>query len=70
MLLTHIQTRILQPGLAQLLDPAPPRPTRLRTAARAYQNALDHLAREAELAHDHEHDSINPTLSALVVRRF
>src|SRR4051812_22214995 len=50
MLLTHVQTRILQPGLAQLLDPAPPRPTRLRIAARAYQNALDHLAREAELA--------------------
>jgi hypothetical protein len=50
MLLTHVQTRILQPGLAQLLDPAPPRPTRLRAAARAYQNALDQLAGEAEPA--------------------
>jgi hypothetical protein len=50
MLLTHVQTRILQPGLAQLLDPAPPGPTRLRAAARAYQNALDQLTGEAELA--------------------
>jgi hypothetical protein len=49
-LLTHVQTRLLQPGLAQLLDPAPPRPTRLRTAARAYQDALDQLVQEAELA--------------------
>jgi hypothetical protein len=36
MLLTHVQTRILHPGLAQLLDPNPPRVTRLRTTARAY----------------------------------
>lgn len=50
MLLTHVQTRVLQPGLAQLLDPAPPRPTRLRTAARAYQDALDQFAQEAQLA--------------------
>jgi hypothetical protein len=33
MLITYRQTRILQPGLAQLTDPAPPRPTALRTAA-------------------------------------
>src|SRR4051794_5890461 len=50
MLLTHVQTRILQPGLAQLLDPAPPRTTRLRTAARAYQDAVDEFVQEAELA--------------------
>src|SRR3954451_10995904 len=50
MLLTHVQTRILQPGLAQLLDPAPPRPTPLRSAARAYQDALDQLTGETELA--------------------
>jgi hypothetical protein len=50
MLLTHVQTRILQPGLAQLLDPNPARPTRLRTAAHAYQDALDQFAQEAQLA--------------------
>src|SRR3954466_14455610 len=41
MLLTRVQTRILQPGLARLLDPAPPRHTRLRSAARAYQDAVN-----------------------------
>jgi hypothetical protein len=50
MLLTHVHTRVLQPGLAQLLDPAPPRPTPLRSAARAYQDALDQLTGETELA--------------------
>jgi hypothetical protein len=45
-----VQTRILQPGLAHLLDPQPPRITQLRSAARAYQDALDHLTGEAELA--------------------
>src|SRR3954453_9330745 len=50
MLLTHVHTRVLQPGLAQLLDPAPPRTSRLRTAARAYQDALDQLTGETELA--------------------
>jgi hypothetical protein len=33
MLLTHVHTRLLQPGLAQLTDPDPPMPTVLRTAA-------------------------------------
>jgi len=50
MLLTHVQTRLLQPGLAQLLDPDPPQHTRLRRAARAYQDALDQFLQEAELA--------------------
>jgi hypothetical protein len=50
MLITHLQTRILQPGLAQLTDPAPPAPTALRTAARNYQRALDQLTQEAGLA--------------------
>lgn len=36
MLITHIDTRLLHPGLAQLVDPAPPTPTALRTAARNY----------------------------------
>jgi hypothetical protein len=50
MLITHLHTRILQPGLAQLTDPQPPAPTALRAAARNYQRALDQLAREAGLA--------------------
>jgi len=50
MLITHLQTRILQPGLAQLADPKPPAPTALRTAARNYQRALAQLTQEAGLA--------------------
>jgi hypothetical protein len=49
-LVTHLQTRILQPGLAQLTDPAPPAPSALRAAARNYQRALDQLTQEAGLA--------------------
>jgi hypothetical protein len=50
MLITHLQTRILQPGLAQLTDPNPPSPSALRTAARDYQRALDNLTQHAGLA--------------------
>ena len=50
MLLTHLHTRLLQPGLAQLTDPDPPTPSPLRTAARNYQHALDHLTQEAGFA--------------------
>ena len=50
MLLTHIHTRLLLPGLAQLTDPDPPAPSTLRTAARNYQRALDQLTQEAGLA--------------------
>ena len=50
MLLTHLQTRLLQPGLAQLTDPDPPAPSALRTAAHNYQRALDQLAQDAGLA--------------------
>jgi hypothetical protein len=50
MLLTHIHTRLLQPGLAQLLDPDPPTPSRLRTAAKNYQRALDDLTQQGGLA--------------------
>jgi len=50
MLLTHVHTRLLQPGLAQLTDPDPPAPTTLRTAARNYQRALNQLTQEAGLA--------------------
>jgi hypothetical protein len=50
MLITHLHTRLLQPGLAQLTDPDPPQPTRLRTAARAYRHALNQLTQEAGFA--------------------
>jgi hypothetical protein len=50
MLITHLHTRILQPGLAQLTDPNPPSPSALRTAASNYQRALDQLTQEAGLA--------------------
>jgi hypothetical protein len=50
MLLTHIDTRLLQPGLAQLTDPAPPAPTPLRSAARNYQRALDNFTQQAGFA--------------------
>jgi len=48
LLLTHAHE--LRTGLAELTDPSPPAPSRLRTAARAYQAAYDHLARQAHLA--------------------
>jgi hypothetical protein len=50
MLITHLHTRLLQPGLAQLTDPDPPAPSALRTAATAYRRALDQLTQEAGLA--------------------
>jgi hypothetical protein len=50
MLLGHIYTRLLLPGLAQLTDPDPPEPTALRTAARHYRHALNQLTQEAGLA--------------------
>ncbi|MCA1696441.1 MAG: hypothetical protein LC749_17925, partial [Actinobacteria bacterium] len=50
MLITHIHTRLLRPGLAQLTDPDPPTPSTLRTAARNYQRALDQLTQEAGFA--------------------
>ena len=39
--LTRLTQRFLIPGLAQLTDPSPPAPARLRAAARAYDAALD-----------------------------
>jgi hypothetical protein len=50
MLITHVDTRLLQPGLAQLTDPVPPAPTALRKAASTYQRALDQLTEEAGFA--------------------
>jgi hypothetical protein len=50
MLITHIDTKLLQPGLAHLTDPDPPTPTALRAAARTYHHALDDLTRQAGFA--------------------
>jgi hypothetical protein len=50
MLLTHVHTRLLLPGLAQLADPDPPAPSALRTAANNYRRALDQLTQDIGLA--------------------
>ena len=50
LLLTHLQTRLPQPGLALLTDPDPPAPSALRTTSRNYQHALDQLTRETGFA--------------------
>ena len=50
MLLTHIHTRLLQPGLAQLIDPDPPATSALRAAVHTYQRALDQLTQQAGFA--------------------
>ena len=49
MLLSHVHTRLLLPGLAQLTDPDPPAPSPLRAAARTYRHALDQLTEDAGL---------------------
>jgi hypothetical protein len=48
--LTRAHDHLLRTGLAQLTDPAPPAPTPLKAAGRAYQAAFDDLARQAHLA--------------------
>ena len=48
--LTRLTQRLLIPGLAELTDPSPPAPSRLRAAARAYEASLDDLTRQAGLA--------------------
>ena len=48
--LTRLTQRLLIPGLADLTDPSPPAPSRLRAAARAYDAAIDDLTRNAGLA--------------------
>ena len=50
MFLTRLTQRLLIPGLACLADPDPPVPSRLRTAARGYETAVNDLARDAGLA--------------------
>ena len=48
--LTRVHDRLLRTGLAAITDPGPPTPTALRAADRAYQAAIDDLARQAGLA--------------------
>jgi hypothetical protein len=48
--LTRLNQRFLIPGMAQVTGPSPPADSRLRTAARAYEAAIDGLARHAGLA--------------------
>jgi hypothetical protein len=48
--LTRLHARFVRPGLAELTGQPPPVPPALRAADRAYRNAIDNLARQAELA--------------------
>jgi hypothetical protein len=48
--LTRLIQHMMIPALAQLADPGPPAPSPLRAAARAYETAIDDLARQAGLA--------------------
>jgi hypothetical protein len=48
--LTQVHDRLIRTGSAQLADPDPPAPSRLRAAYHAYHQALDRLTREAGLA--------------------
>jgi hypothetical protein len=50
LLFTHAHDHLLRTGLAEITDPDPPTPSRLRTADRAYQSAFNDLARYAHLA--------------------
>jgi hypothetical protein len=45
--LARLTQRLLIPGLAQLTDPSPPAPSRLRAADRAYDAAIDELTHQA-----------------------
>jgi hypothetical protein len=48
--LTRLAQRFLIPALAELTDPSPPSTSRLRTATRAYEAAIDDLAQRAQRA--------------------
>jgi hypothetical protein len=50
LLFTHAHDHLLRTGLAEITDPDPPAPSRLRAADRAYQTAFDDLAHYAHLA--------------------
>lgn len=48
--LTRVHNRLWRTGLAELTDPNPPVPSRLRTAARAYETAIDDLITQSGVA--------------------
>jgi hypothetical protein len=48
--LTQKHVKFLRTGLAELTDPDPPAPSRLRAADRAYNTALHTLTQHAGLA--------------------
>jgi hypothetical protein len=50
LLFTHAHNHLLRTGLAQITDPDPPAPSRLRAATRAYQAAFNELTQYAHLA--------------------
>ncbi|MGH3897713.1 MAG: hypothetical protein ACRDTA_05545 [Pseudonocardiaceae bacterium] len=50
LLFTHAHDHLLRTGLAEITDPDPPAPSRLRAAAHAYQAAFQQLAQQAHLA--------------------
>ena len=50
LLFTHAHDHLLRTGLAEITDPDPPSPSRLRAADRAYQTAFNDLASYAHLA--------------------
>ena len=50
LLFTHAHDHLLRTGLAEITDPDPPAPSRLRAADRAYRAAFDELTRYAHLA--------------------
>jgi hypothetical protein len=50
LLFTHAHDHLLRTALAEITDPDPPAPSRLRAADRAYQRAFDNLAHYAHLA--------------------
>jgi predicted MarR family transcription regulator len=48
--LTRLSQRFLIPGMAHATGPSPPADSTLRTASRAYEAAINDLARDAGLA--------------------
>ena len=61
LLFTHAHDHLLRTGLAEITDPDPPAPSRLRAADRAYQTAFDDLAHYAHLAARYPTEGDPPT---------
>ena len=64
MLLTHIQTRLLLPGLAQLTDPDPPAPSPCAPPPATTSEPSINSPRKPDSPPDTKLDSILPTSSA------